>query len=98
MKTFTFFSSRNASSPTFPVEYMLPAVEMLITNQNAPSLLLKTPQGEEINTEEGFCNRTSPGPKGTSMEVRANHAEGSKSVHPCSRREASNQAVTGTVL
>lgn len=35
---------------------MLLAGDMLITNQDAPSAFLKTPQGEETNTEEGFCN------------------------------------------
>lgn len=59
---------------------------MLITNQDAPSAFLKTPQGEETNTEEGSCNRTSPGLKRTSRKVRANHAEEPKSVYPCCRR------------
>lgn len=34
---------------------MLLAGDMLITNQDAPSAFLKTPQGEETYTEEGFC-------------------------------------------
>lgn len=48
-----FFSIRNACLfSNFP---MLLADDMLITNQDATRAFLKTPQGEETNTEEGFC-------------------------------------------
>lgn len=50
---FMFFSIRNACLfSNFP---MLLADDMLITNQDATRAFLKTPQGEETNTEEGFC-------------------------------------------
>lgn len=72
---------------------MLLAADMLITNQDAPRAFLKTPQGEETSTEEGFCNRTSPGLKRTSRKVRANHAKGPKSVHPYTRRTTEKHPV-----
>lgn len=50
------FSMGSASSPVLLSQAM--RAETLITGQDAPSAFLQTSQGKEINTEEGFCNRT----------------------------------------